>query len=137
MKTKLNIKQIIIAALSAGAVSAALNAAIYFIFKSNGIINDSIFVQPNQPLTLAPVIISSLLPSLVGGLIFFALEKYSNNGFRIFSTVALVFLIASFAMPYKMIPDVTNGYAMVMNAMHMVVAISLLTFIYRKVKSID
>jgi hypothetical protein len=134
MNTKLNFKQIITAGVMAAGASLVINAILFFIFKAAGVITDDIFVQPNQPLTIVPVIISSILPSLVGACIFFLFEKYSKNGFKVFSIVALVLMVLSFVNPFMGIPGITVAYGIVLDVMHVVVALALLYFIKRAKK---
>lgn len=131
MNTKLSFKQIITAGAIAAGVSVVINAILFFIFKAAGVITDDIFIQPNQPLTIVPIIISSILPTLVGACIFFLFEKYSKNGFKVFSIIALVLMILSFVNPFMGIPNITVAYGIVLNVMHVVVALSLLYFIKR------
>lgn len=134
MNSKLNFKQVITAGAVAAGVSVVINAILFFIFKAAGIITDDIFIQPNQPLTVVPIIISSILPSLVGACVFFLFEKYSKNGFKIFSIVALVLMVLSFVNPFMGIPGITIPYGIVLDLMHVVVALSLLYFIKRAKK---
>ena len=115
-------------------VSVIINAILFFIFKGAGVFTDDIFIQPNQPLTIIPIIISSIFPSLIGASVFFLFEKYSSNGFKIFSIVALVLMVLSFANPFLGIQGVTVAYGVVLNVMHVVVALSLLYFIKRAKK---
>jgi len=75
MKAKLNFKQIIIAGAIASLASVIVNAILFFIFHAAGILTDDIMIQPNQPLTVVPIIISSILPTLVGSCIFFLFEN--------------------------------------------------------------
>ena len=131
MNTKLTFKQIIIAGAMAGGAAAVINAVLFIIFHAAGVIKDSVFVQPNQPLTVAPVIVSSLLPSLVGACIFYPFERFSNNGFKTFRIVALSLMVLSFASPFLAIPGITVTYGTVLVLMHAVVALSLLYFIGR------
>lgn len=135
MTTKLNFKQVMIAALTAAAVSAVINSILFFIFHSIGWITDDVFVQPNQPLTVVPVIIASIMPSLVAALVFFLLEKYTDNGFRIFSIVSIILMLLSLAMPFTGIPDVTTKYALALASMHFAVPLMLLFFINRSKNS--
>lgn len=135
MTKKLNFKQIMIAGLTAAAVSAIINSILFFIFKSTEWITDDIFVQPNQPLTVVPVIISSIFPTLVASLVFFILEKYTQNGFRIFSIVSIILMLLSLVMPFTGIPNVTTKYALALEPMHFVVPLVLLYFINRSRKS--
>lgn len=134
MKTKLSFKQAFMAGLMAAGVATGLNALLFFIFKALGIIVDNIFIQQNQPLTVFPVIISSILPSLIASLVFFLLEKFTKNGFKVFRIIALVLVVLSFINPFMGIPNVTVAYAVVLNLMHVVVAGAVLYFIGKAVK---
>lgn len=129
MNTKLNFKQIITAGAMAAGVSVIINSILFFVLKAAGIFTDDIFIQPNQPLTIMPIILSSVMPSLVGASIFFLFEKYSNNGFKIFSIVSIVLMVLSFVNPFMGIPGVTIAYGVALDLMHVVVALSLLYFI--------
>jgi drug/metabolite transporter (DMT)-like permease len=131
MNTKLTFKQIITAGALAAGAAVLINSILFFLFHSIGFITDDIMIQPNQPLTIVPIIISSLLPSLIGACIFFLFEKYSNKGLKIFNIVAIVLLILSFGNPFFGIPNVTVPYGIALNVMHVVVAFSLLYFLKR------
>jgi Family of unknown function (DUF6069) len=131
MNTKLNFKQIITAGAMAAGASVVINVILYFVFHAAGIISDTVFVQPNQPLTVVPVIISSILPSLIGACVFFLFEKFTNNGFKIFSIVAVVLVLLSLASPFMQVQGMPVGYGVVLDVMHLVVAFSLLYFINR------
>lgn len=129
MTNKLNIKQCLTAGLYAGVASAIVNAILFFLFHSTGVITDNIMVQPNQPLSVVPVLISSILPLIIGSLIFFALERFTNNGLKIFSIVAIIFAIISMAGPFKAIPNVTTGYALALCILHIAPVVFILYFI--------
>lgn len=134
MNTKLNFKQIIIAGAIAGGVSIVINSLLFFAFKAAGIFTDDIFIQPNQPLSIVPIIISSLMPSLIGAIVFFLFEKFSNNGFKIFSIISIVLMLLSFVNPFLGIPGVTIAYGVALDLMHVVVALTLLYFIKKAKK---
>jgi len=134
MTTKLNFKQIIIAGAIAATVAVLINAILFFIFQAVNIITNDIMVQPNQPLTLVAVIISSIIPTLIGSCVFFLFEKFGKNGFKTFSIVAIILLVLSLGNPFFMIPNVTIGYGISLDIMHVVVAVSLLYFIKRAKK---
>jgi hypothetical protein len=129
MNTKLTFKQSILAGAKAAGVSVIINAVLYFIFKALGVFTDDIFLQPGQPLTVVPVIISSILPTLVGACIFFLFEKFSSKGFTIFSIVAIVLMLLSFMNPFVAIPHITVAYGIALSLMHVMVALALLYFI--------
>ena len=135
MTKKLNFKQVMMAGLSAAAVSAIINAILFFIFKAIGWITDDILVQPNQSLTVVPVIISSIIPALIAALVFFLFEKYTMNGYRNFSIVTIILMLLSLAVPFNGIPNVTTKYSLALGSMHIVVPLVLLYFINRSKKS--
>lgn len=137
MKTKLNFTQSIKAGAFAALASAGINALLFFIFHAMGIITDSIFIQPEQPLTVVPVLISSIVPSLIASMVFFLFEKYSKNGFHSFRILAIILLVFSFINPFMGIPGVTTGYAIALNLMHVVVVACLLFFIGKAVTSTE
>ena len=131
MKAKLSFKQSIIAGLMAAGAAALVNAVLFFIFHAAGVITDDIMVQPNTPMTVVPILISSILPTLIASVVFFLIEKYTNNGVKIFTIVAGILLVLSFANPFMGIPGVTVPYGIVLNVMHVVVVAALLFFINR------
>jgi hypothetical protein len=107
MERKLNFKKTIIAGLVAGVVSSIINAVLFLIFHSAGVIRDDIFIKPGEAMTIAPVIMASLMPSLVGSIVFFLFEKYTRNGFKIFAVIAVILALLSLASPFMAIPGVT------------------------------
>lgn len=135
MKAKLTFKQSITAGALAAAAAAVVNAVLFFIFHAVGVITDDIMVQPNMPMTVVPVIISSILPTLIASIVFFLIEKYTQNGFKIFTIVALVLMVITFANPFMGIPGITVPYGIALNVMHVVVVAALLFFINRAKKN--
>ena len=135
MNSKLSFGQSIQAGLLAGVVAAVINAIIYFVFHAAGVLHDGVFVQPpNQPLTVVPVIVASLLPSVIGSIGFFLIEKFTTSGYRIFSILTIVLTALSMYSPFTKPINVTTGYALVLCLMHVVVAFTLLYFINRALK---
>jgi Family of unknown function (DUF6069) len=131
MTSKLNFKQSIIAGLLAGITAAVINAILFLIFHGAGVISDTIYPQPNVPMTIVPVIMASVVPAIIASLIFFLFEKFTNNGFKIFAIVSLILMLLSLYSPFGVIPGVTTGYSLVLCVMHIVVALSILFFIRR------
>jgi len=134
MKTKLSFKASFIAGLTAAGVAVVVNAILFYVFHAAGIITDTIQIQPNQSLTIVPILISSTLPTLVATLVFFLLEKMTNNGFKIFRIISLVLMVLTFANPFIGIKGVTTGYALALALMHVTVVAALLYFIGAAVK---
>ncbi|MBC8084041.1 MAG: hypothetical protein H7Z21_12590 [Hymenobacter sp.] len=135
MNPKLTFGQSITAGLLAGLAAAVLNAVLFFVFHATGVLTDTVYVQPpNQPLTIMPVIMASLVPALVGSIVFFLLEKFTNNGFRIFSILAVILVVLSLASPFTVPQNGTVGYGVVLCVMHLVVAAALLYFLRKRVQ---
>lgn len=135
MNTKINFKQAILAGLIAAGSAAVLNSILFFVFQAAGVLTDNILIDGKQALTIVPIIISSILPSMIGSMVFFLFEKFSKNGFKIFTIVSIILVLLSFLNPFMIIKDVTIGYALVLNVMHVVVMGFLLFFIGKQVKS--
>jgi len=131
MKTNVTLLQALKAGLFAGLAAALIKAVLYFIFHSAGIITDSVMVQPNTPMTVVPVVMASLVPSIIAALVFFVFARYITNGYRYFRILAIVLLVASFANPFVGIPNVPLGYALALNLMHIPVVLALFYFFNR------
>jgi hypothetical protein len=132
METKVNFKQSLVAGILAAGVATIANAILFYVFHGLGVIVDTIFIQPNQPMTIVPIIISSIVPTIIASLVFFLLEKFTQNGFKIFKIVSIILLGLSFLNPFLGIQGVTIGYAIVLNVMHVTIVGALFYFIGNK-----
>lgn len=135
MNTKLNFSQSIKAGAFTAIAAAAINSILFFVFHAMAVFTDDIFLQPDQPLTVVPVLISSIVPTLIASMVFFLIEKYSNNGFGIFKIVSIVLLVLSFINPFMGIKGVTVPYALGLNLMHITIVLFLLYFIGKAKKA--
>jgi len=129
MKTKINFKQSIIAGLWAAITAVIINVILFLIFHAAGIITDSVFIKPGKPMDAIQIIIASVIPVLIASIVFFLIEKYTKNGFKIFTIVSIILLVLSFLDPFMAITGITTGYALALNLMHIVVVLALLYFI--------
>jgi hypothetical protein len=136
MTAKLNFKQSMSAGLQAAAAALVINGILFYVFRFAGVIHDDILIDGKQPLTIVPIIFSCLIPSLMAALVFFLMEKFTNNGYVIFSIVAIVLLLLSFLSPFMTIKGISVGYGIALNIMHMVVALAVLYFIRRSLKTV-
>lgn len=137
MKNKVSFGSAVKAGLFAGLTATAINVILFFIFHATGVISDTIFIQPGQPMTVVPIIMSSLIPSVIASLVFFLFEKFTKNGYRIFMIVSIVLMLVTFINPFVGIPGVTTGYALVLDLMHVFVVVPVLFFISREVKKVN
>jgi hypothetical protein len=137
MKNKVTFGSAVKAGLFAGLTATAINVILFFIFHATGIISDTIFIQPGQPMTVVPIIMSSLIPSIIASMVFFLFEKFTKNGYRIFMIISIVLMLVTFINPFVGIPGVTTGYAIALDVMHVFVVVPVLFFISREVKKVN
>ena len=111
----------------AGLVAAVINAVLFFIGSSMGAFPPTVII-PNsgQPLTLVPVLVSSILPAILAGLLLALLNRFTKQPLRIVNIIAVVFLMLSFAGPFS-IPGAPISMIVFLNLMHVVVVGAVLT----------
>jgi Family of unknown function (DUF6069) len=120
---KIAAKKLLWVAPLAGAIAAGINSILFLIGSAIGLLDESVLVQGmNTPITIAPVIMSSFIPSLIAGLVLGVMNYFLNKPFKVFRVVALVLLILSFANPFMGIPGIPLGMGLWLNVMHVVVA---------------
>jgi len=124
---KIVAKKLLWAAPLAGAIAAVINSILFFIGSSTGLIDSSILIPgANAPLTVVPVIASSIIPSIVAGLVLAGLNYFLSKPWRVFTIIAGVLLVVTFANPFIGIPGIPLGMGIWLNVMHVVVAASVL-----------
>lgn len=123
------------AAPLAGITAAVLNAMLFFAADSLGLIVSTALVQ-GQPLTVVPVLISSIMPAVVAGLVYALLGRFTRRPWPIFRTVSVVLVVLSFANPFLGIPGITVPMGIALNLMHLVVAGAVLYF-FRKYATVE
>jgi hypothetical protein len=125
-----SMRKIWLTGLLAAAISAVVNAIIFFVAAATGLLDTNFVMQPlGQTLTVVPVIASSFIGVLVGTAVFAALAKFTSRPISIFRVVAIVVLVLSFIQPL-LIPNVPLGMLLTLELMHVVagvIAIYLLT----------
>jgi Family of unknown function (DUF6069) len=122
--SKLNSASILKAAPLAGLIAAAVNAVLYFIGDATGLMDKTVGIatpEGVQPITLMPVIMASIVPSIVAGILLALLNRFTANPLRIFGILAAVFLLLSLTGPFTSIPGIPTGMALLLCGMHVVV----------------
>ena len=132
---KVNFSQAVKAGALAAIVAVVINSILFFIFHQAGVISDTVFVEPNKPLTVMPVIISSTLPSILASIVFFFFEKFTKNGFRNFTILSIILGLLSLGSPFMVLKEAPIGYILVLNLMHVVVIAAILFFINKAVSN--
>jgi hypothetical protein len=105
------------------AVSAAVaNAVVYFVASALGAMPQDFVVQDSGPLTLAPVVLSSLIGAAGAAVIFTLVALLARRPIRTFRIVAAVVLMLSFATPLT-IPGAPLSVILTLELMHVVAAV--------------
>ena len=113
---KTTIGQSLKAGLISGVIATPINVAWSFIAQSMGSVVPSNF--------LVGVVMSSILPLLIGSIVYFLLVKYTAKGHMIFLVVSGIFtLVSLFAPMQPVMPDGTatpEGFALLTMPMHFI-----------------
>lgn len=130
--TKTTFGKILLYSLIAGATAAVINSILFFIGKALGAFPETLLIpNQNQPFTVLPFIFSSILPSLVAGLVMGIINHFSKSPKKIFNIIAIVLVLLSFYSPFT-VPGISIMAIIFFNIMHLVVAASLM-FFYKKI----
>lgn len=114
--------------LWAAGVGVVINVILYFVGTSTGMISTTIPVTPDgQSFALPPVIIASIVPVFVAGLVYWLMSKWIGGYQRWFTILSVVLLVLSFASPFS-VPDMPTSMAIILNLMHLVVGGAVLYF---------
>ncbi len=129
-------KLLTIAPLAALGV-AAINAVLFYIGKATGWISDAVLISPaNEPMTVIPVIISSIIPTLLAAGVLALLNRFTASPLRIFNIIAAVLLLLSFVNPFAAIPNIPIMMGVWLNVMHVVVA-GIVVFAFNRFTSAE
>lgn len=105
------------------AIAAAVGYAIvYFVASMLGAMPQDFVVQGSGPITLAPVVLSTLIGAAGAAMVFTAVALLSRRPIRTFRIVAAVVLVLSFATPLT-IPGAPLSMILMLELMHVVAAV--------------
>ena len=120
---KIIAKNLLWAAPLAGAIAAVLNTVLFFIGSAINLIDSSVMIPgANAPLSVVPIIASSIIPSILAGAVLAGMNYFLSKPWRVFTIVAAVLLVLSFANPFMGIPGIPMGMGIWLDIMHVVVA---------------
>ncbi len=96
---KINTSSLLKVAPLAALASAAINAVLYFIGDATGLMDKAIGIPgPDgalQPITLLPVIMSSIIPTLIAAGVLALLNRFTDNPIRIYGIVTIVLFVVT------------------------------------------
>ena len=105
------------------AVAATVgNAVLYFIASALGAMPQDFVVQDSGPITVTPVVLSSLIGTAGAAVVFAIVALLSRWPIRTFRIVAAVVLVLSFATPLT-IPGAPLSMILTLELMHVVAAV--------------
>ncbi len=87
-----------------------------------------------QPLTLGPVVVSSIVGALGATIVFAVVGRFARRPIRLFRIIAVVVLLLSFLNPLVALPGASLSVLLTLEFMHIVVAaisVGLLTTLAR------
>ena len=123
---KINTSSLLKVALLAALASAAINAVLFFIGDATGMIDKAIGIPgPEgavQSITLIPVIMSSIIPTLIAAGVLLLLNRFTENPIRIYGIVTIVLFVVTLANPFMGIPNIPLIMGLWLIVMHAVVA---------------
>lgn len=123
---KINSNALLKVAPLAALVAAAINAVLYFIGDAIGLMDPSVGIpSPDgslQPITLAPILMSSIIPTLIAAGVLALLNRFTANPLRIYGIVTIVIFVVTLANPFLGIPNLPLGMGIWLDVMHAVVA---------------
>jgi uncharacterized membrane protein HdeD (DUF308 family) len=123
---KINTSSLLKVAPAAALASAAINSVLYFIGDSVGLMDKTVGIPGSdggiQPITLFPVIMSSIIPTLIAAGVLALLNRFTANPLRIYGIVTIVLFLVTLANPFMSIPNIPLGMGIWLDVMHAVVA---------------
>lgn len=115
----------------AGLVATLINVALFYIGSSTGAIPANLIIpSAGQPLTIGPVVFSTLIPALMAGLLLIGLDRLTSRPVRLFNIIAAAVLILSFATPFTL-PGAPVSMILILELMHIVVAGTIILMVNR------
>ena len=105
----------------AAVIAAVLNAILYLVGAATGNMPQTVLTPMGQPITIAPMIIMSILPLLIGTLAYTILTRFVNNPLanRIFVIVSILLLIGMAFSPLQL-PGAPLGMIVILEVAHLV-----------------
>jgi hypothetical protein len=116
--------------LTAAAVSAVVNAIIYLVGAALGGFPSTVLTPMGAPITLAPVLVMSIVPVLLGTLAYQTLTWLNVNANLWFVVITAVVFIVMFAGPLG-IPGAPTLMIVLLEVMHVVTAGAAVYFLTR------
>lgn len=123
------LSKLFISALPAFLLSLFINVGIFYLGNTTGWLNPN-YILPNSTsgVTIVSVILATILPMVLGVLLFLVFTKVIKNPSKLFWVISMIFLIVSF-IPIFSLKDADLNYKVILLMMHLTPGISMPYFL--------
>ena len=118
VKGTANTSKVMVNALIAGVIAAVINAIFYLVVQ--GSFTD--VIAAGQPFSIIPVIVTSLIGALGGGVAYLLIDRFLGNVKRNWTILAIVVLVLFAFNPFVGLTNGNTTAIVVLEIMHLVVA---------------
>lgn len=117
---------IVLRGLKVAAISAVINAILFFLGSAAGLLPETVLLPgPNEPLTVVPVIFSSIVGTLAGTVLYLLLSRFApTSSSRVFRITLIVLGLATLFPPLS-IPEAPVGMVLTLELMHVVTIVGM------------
>jgi Family of unknown function (DUF6069) len=133
MSNQSKFSTILTAAATATGIATAINVILYYILVAVNVHDNTWEMQPGQTIGVAGVIMSTLMFSIVGTLVFLLINRFSSQPARIFTIVCIVGFLLSLGNPF--FAGVPSKMAVGLDLMHIAPAYLLWRYLTGTVKA--
>mgnify|MGYP000986081580 CR=1 FL=1 len=109
-------------------VATVANALLYFIGAALGWMPDTVLTPMGQPITVVPVIASTVIALVVATIVYSLLNRFTANPNRWFTIVAVIVLVVSAVSPLSL-PGAPTMMIVLLEVMHLVGGIAAIYFL--------
>lgn len=109
-------------------VATVINAVLYFVGAALGWIPDTVLTPMGLPVTIVPVMASTVVALVVATIVYSILNRFTRNPNRWFTIIAVVILVVSAVSPLSL-PGAPVMMIVVLEVMHLVAGIAAIYFL--------
>jgi hypothetical protein len=113
--TRASIGTALLGGLGAGVVAAVLNAVIF----ATGVVDRAVETTAGGPIPLGAVIVLSIVPNIIGGAVFGALQRWTASPLRLWRTVVTAVTLLSL-VGIAQLPTAPVSMLVALAAMHVI-----------------
>lgn len=108
--------------------AAVVNGVLYFIGAALGWIPDTVLTPMGIPVTIVPVVASTVVALVVATIVYSILNRFTGNPNRWFTIIAVIVLLLSAVSPLSL-PGAPVMMIVVLEVMHLVAGLAAIYFL--------